>query len=64
MKESGYFVFDCSQTPPVFLPRELIGANLVDITQMSHRFRVYLDTKTGKIHDGAEYARQAMELGL
>jgi len=40
------------------LPTDLDTSNLVDMTGVSDRFRVFLDTVTGVVHDGNKHHRQ------
>ena len=50
-----------SSYPPSFLPEDLDESNLQDITAMGNAFRVYLDTSTGKVHDGAVYHKEYLQ---
>lgn len=45
--------------PPSCLPSGMNRFDLVDITVIGDRWCRYLDTKTGKIHDGAVYIVKA-----
>jgi hypothetical protein len=56
------YTVDLSTMPPSCLPTDLDGSNLVDITRMGDPWRRYLDTHTGKTHDGAEYWAHAQIL--
>lgn len=49
--------------PPSFLPAYLDPTELIDVTCVGAKFRVYVDPRTGERHDGAEYHRQFM-IGL
>lgn len=43
---------------PICLPSNLDRSNLLDITTLGDAYRRYMDTRTGVIHDGAEYRRK------
>lgn len=45
--------------PSICLPSGMNRFDLVDITVIGDRWRRYLDTKTGEIHDGAVYIVRA-----
>ncbi len=38
-----------------FLPADLDRSELVDVTRIGDRFRRFIDTRTGRTHDCAEY---------
>lgn len=40
------------------LPAGLEPHQLVDVTEMRHQFRVFIDPNTGAVHDGNVYHRQ------
>jgi hypothetical protein len=54
-------MFEITTDPihPTCLPVGLNKANLKDITELQHKYRVFLDIHTQVIHDGNEYAKQA-----
>lgn len=50
------FVHDSSTVVPSFLPTGVRDtSSFMDITTIGSSFKVYLDTKTGDIHDGNKY---------
>ena len=58
-----HYVLNYTRTPPSCLPSNLDEANLVDITQVQDSWRKYLDTSTGRIHDGGVYYKLAVNQG-
>lgn len=49
------FRLDYTQTPPVCLPADLDMTDLIDMTSMTDRWRVYFNTQTNEHHIGARY---------
>lgn len=50
-----------SLNPPACLPVDLDISGLEDITRLTDSWRIYRDPNTGKVHDGAVYARRLQE---
>lgn len=50
-----------SREPPLFLPKELDTVPLVEITAVSARWARFLDTQSGKVHDGEAYRKKYEE---
>lgn len=63
MATKAQFEAGTSCMVPWCLPVDLDRTNLIEITTYSDPWARYLDTETGQIHDCADYARQAQELG-
>lgn len=47
---------------PIILPAYLARTHLIDITRVDDTHRRFLDTRTGEVHDCAEYARQLLRM--
>jgi len=60
-KDEPLFEVDRSRCPPSCFPTSLDKTSLVDITAVGDTWRKYMDKETGKVHDGAEYYRQAVK---
>ena len=56
------YTVDHSTMPPSCLPTNLDRSTLVDITCLGDSWRRYLDTQTGKTHDGAVYAAELQRM--
>jgi hypothetical protein len=56
------YTIDVSTTPPSCLPTNLDYSNLVDVTRLCDPWRRYLDTQTGRVHDGLVYAEAFQQL--
>lgn len=55
-----------SAWPVTILPEDVYDrrAELVDVTAIGDAYRKFLDPVTGKVYDGAEYARKLDELNF
>ncbi len=62
-KNEQLYEEDHGTVPPICLPKGLDRSNFVDITRIGDSWRRYLDTQTGKMHDGAVYADLARRIG-
>ena len=56
------YVIDHSLCPPSILPTGLDRFRLIDITEIHHAWRVYVDPESGRVHNGADYACQLAAL--
>lgn len=57
------FDVDHSTFPPSCLPSDLDSTDLIDITELRHAWRVFMEPN-GRIHDGAVYFEQMQALIL
>jgi hypothetical protein len=60
--EKPIFFVDHSTMPPTCLPTDVNTSNLMDVTGIGDEWKRYIDTQTGKVHDGAVYAKQMRRL--
>lgn len=49
------YEIDRTLNPPSCLPIGINKSNLTDITKIGDKWRVYVDSETKKVHDGAYY---------
>lgn len=49
------YEIDRSITPPSCLPAGIDKRYFLDVTKIGDKWRVYIDPKTNKVHDGAYY---------
>ena len=57
MSNRPLFEIDKSVFPWSCLPYGIDASNFIDITAIGDGWRKYMDTSTGRIHDGEEYAK-------
>lgn len=49
------YVLNTDSIPPSFLPSGLDMKDLIDITKTTDRYKVFMNIKTGEVHDGLKY---------
>ena len=52
-------MYECSAS--ICLPADLNTADLISIETLGDRWMKYLDRRTGKVHDCAEYYKQMLK---
>lgn len=60
-KNPPLWVYNPSRNPPSFLPVGLDESCLVEVSTSSDSFAKFVDRRTGRIHDGAEYYARDIE---